>query len=134
MLCRRILIHHQAPRNYEKIRVSQVGCHGSQKPHQFWSKINFLFLFVYDSDPTIEHFSGLANLRNGWLFSNKSYWDFLSIFSDDFFTFSHKLWPHVVKIKFSVFLYMTQNPPKNMFMAVEKSESKVGSDLGNPKK
>jgi len=57
--------------------MSQVAIFKSKKVTKNPPKINFLF-FVYDSDPTKEHFSGSADIT-------KSYWDFLSIFSDDFF-------------------------------------------------
>jgi len=52
-------------------------------------KNKFSVFFVYDSDPTKEHFSGGGNitkisLKSWQFFQKNSYWDFLSIFSDDF--------------------------------------------------
>jgi len=88
-------------------------------------------LFVYDSDPTKEHFSGGANITKislkGWQVSKKSYWDFLSIFSDDLFYFPNKF-----RSKLNFTLIFVDSDPTKKFEKIpknfEKSESKFECD------
>ena len=82
--------------------------------------------FVYDSDPTKEHFYGLAHFRKislkSWQFSKKSYWDFLSIFSAFFFHFFSL-------VNFLFFVYASE-PTKEHFYVYSTFYKNLNQKLG----
>ena len=59
-------------------------------------------------------------------FSKKSYWDFLSIFSADFFKFSHNVWS---KINFPIFVY-DSDPTKEHFYVYSTFYKNPNQKLG----